>query len=479
MLRTKSIASTSLLALVLLGGQAAAAQQQQASATVAGPSSLTKGSVETVESNTAAPNPAADASETAELRRLIAELEERLAKVEARKGASEAPGPAGQESAPKEVVVAEVANNAPDAKPTAPAWEDGFRRFFKEVEVSGFVDGYYGYNFNKPAGRTTQLRSFETRNNEFALNLIEIVLEKKPDPDESRFGFRLDLNFGPAADLTHGAEFGNRDTYKFFQQAYVSYLAPVGSGLQLDFGKFVTANGAEVIESKDNWNYTRGILFTLGPFFHAGARAKYAFNSKVAVMGMVVNGWDTTEDNNGGKSAHLQLALTPTSKFALYQNYMVGPEELDSIPVPAGREGDHFVRHFFDTVAVYNVNPKLSLMANYDYGIERQRLSGNKVHFQGLAAYLRWMPTAKLAFSPRFEWYDDHDGARTGVAQELKEVTFTGEYRFRPNVIAKFDVRNDWSNTPFFTKSNSADPLSKNQTTVTAGFVYSFSTREQ
>lgn len=453
MLRAKSIASIGLLTFILLGGRGALAQQ---------------------------PAPAAEGSEAAEIRQHIKELEARLERLEKQRAAGDAP----VAFTPATYTTAEGA--PAEAKPAAqaPAADDqtngnGALKFFKEVEVSGFIDGYYSYNFNKPAGRTNQLRSFETRNNEFALNLIEIVLEKKPDPENSRFGFRLDLNFGPAADLTHGAEAGNRDTYKFFQQAYGSYLAPVGSGLQIDVGKFVTPSGAEVIESKDNWNYTRGLLFTLGPFFHAGARAKYAFNDKVALSGMLVNGWDTTEDNNGGKTAIVQLGLTPTSKFTLYQNYLVGPEEPDSIPVPAVRAGGNFVRHFFDTVAVYNVSPKLALMANYDYGIERQRLSGDKAHFQGIAAYLRWAPTPRLAFSPRFEWYDDYNGARTGVAQTLKEFTFSGEYRFRPNVIGKLDVRNDWSDRPFFTKGNPADPLAKNQTTITGGFVWAFSTREQ
>ena len=38
---------------------------------------------------------------------------------------------------------------------------------------------------------------------------------------------------------------------------------PVGRGLTLDVGKFVTQHGAEVIESKDNWNYSRSFMFAL------------------------------------------------------------------------------------------------------------------------------------------------------------------------------------------------------------------------
>lgn len=428
------------------------------------------------------PSPVAGESENVELRRRIKELEERLEKLEAQqKPAANAPVSfekatySTSEVTPTDTIPATSTQSDDQAKSNG----NSVLKFFKEVEVSGFIDGYYSYNFNKPAGRTNQLRSYETRNNEFALNLAEIVLEKKPDPANSRLGFRLDLNYGPAADLTHAAEAGNKDTYKFIQQMYGSYLAPVGSGLQIDVGKFVTWNSAEVIESKDNWNYTRGFVFTYGPFFHAGARAKYAFNSKVSLMAAVVNGWDTTEDNNSGKTFGVQLALTPSSKFSLLQSYNVGPEEPDTVAVPVNRVNDRFIRHYSDTVAIYNVNPKLSLMANYAYGIERQRLSGDKVHFQGLAAYLRFMPTDRLSFSPRFEIYDDYNGARTGLAQTLKGFTFTGDYKLSPSVLARLEYRNDWSNRPFFVRSNPADPLAKNQTTITAGMSWAFSTREQ
>ena len=199
-------------------------------------------------------------TETAELRRRVKELEERLEKLEARKSEESAATPVASVAADASVS-AEV-KTTPTAQPEGAKSEDeGFLEFFRKVEVSGFVDGYYSYNFNKPAGRTNVLRNFDTKNNQFALNMAEIVFEKKPDPNNSRLGFRLDLDFGPATDLVHASEPGGREVYKVIQQAYGSYLAPVGSGLQFDFGKFVTMHGAEVIETKDNWNYSRGLLF--------------------------------------------------------------------------------------------------------------------------------------------------------------------------------------------------------------------------
>jgi hypothetical protein len=405
--------------------------------------------------------------ENVELRRRVKELEERLEKIESKQSKAEA-GASNEKASATSGQPA--ASGTPASQPDkSQAQDSGFLDFFRKVEVTGFIDGYYSYNFNRPAGRVNVLRNFDTRNNEFALNLAEIALEKKPDAADSRIGFRLDLDYGPATDMVHAAEPGGKEVYKIIQQAYGSYLAPIGTGLQIDVGKFVTMHGAEVIETKDNWNYSRGLLFAWAiPYYHMGVRAKYSFNSKVAVMGMVVNGWNNVEDNNGGKTYGFMLGLTPTPKLSIVQNYMTGPEQLND---------DRHYRNLSDTTITYNINTKVAVMTNYDYGFDHLT-NGGKVHWQGIAGYLRYQATKKWAFTPRVEWFDDHDGFSTGTAQRLKELTMTGEYKFKPNFITRFEYRTDWSNQLFFPKS---DPtvFAKSQSTVLAGLIWTFGTREQ
>ena len=87
------------------------------------------------------------------------------------------------------------------------------------------------------------------------------------------------------------------------EEGYISYLTPLGKGLQFDVGKFVTPLGAEVIEAKDNWNYSRSLLFALAiPYYHMGVRATYSANAKVTLAGLVVNGWNNVVENNSGKT---------------------------------------------------------------------------------------------------------------------------------------------------------------------------------
>src|SRR5262249_32626836 len=86
--------------------------------------------------------------------------------------------------------------------PPPPSTMDQIIKFFTSTEVSGLVDGSYEYNFNHV---NPQLRVFDTHYNSFTLSLAEIAFEKKPTTD-SRGGYRIDLDYGPTAAITHSTE---------------------------------------------------------------------------------------------------------------------------------------------------------------------------------------------------------------------------------------------------------------------------------
>ncbi len=139
------------------------------------------------------------------------------------------------------------------------------------------------------------LRTFDVQHNAFSLSLAEVAFQKTATA-ESEGGFRVDLDFGKTADLVGAFEpegSDGKEIYKHIQQAYVSYFAT--PKLTLDFGKYVTPIGAEVIESKDNWNYTRSVLFGYAiPFYHTGLRATITANDKVSFGAYLTNGWNNS-----------------------------------------------------------------------------------------------------------------------------------------------------------------------------------------
>src|SRR4029077_3837238 len=246
---------------------------------------------------------------------------------------------------------------APGAAPAGPS----LAGLLGPTTLSGFVDVYYGQNFNNPTSQTNGLRFFDGPTNQFGLNLVELVVDKTPDPTNSRTGYHIALGFGQAMNVVNGSEpRAGLGFDQYLKEAYFSYLAPVGKGLQVDIGKFVTPHGAEVIETKDNWNYSRGLLFSYAiPYYHFGMRSKYAFNDKYSLSGFFVNGWNNVVDNNTGKTYGICFGWNPNKKFGIVQNYMIGPEE-NSL--------NSHVRQLSDTVITYSPTSKLSFIVNGDYG---------------------------------------------------------------------------------------------------------------
>jgi hypothetical protein len=344
--------------------------------------------------------------------------------------------------------------------------------FFSKTEISGLVDASFSFNFNKPKTPCATvggvaidncLHNFDVAHNSFSLNLAEIALEKKPTAD-SRGGFRIDLDYGSTANIVGGFEPTGTTAYSNVQQAYVSYLAPTKSGsLQIDFGKFVTPAGSEVIESKDNWNYSRSLLFALAiPYYHAGARVAYSPNDKVTVTGFLVNGWNNVVDANAGKTVAVAVALKPTSALAVAGTYIAGPEQTDP---EAGW------RHLFDGVVTYTASPKLSFAANVDIGGE------NGASWQGIAAYAKYQANDWFAVVPRYEYFSDPDGWATLVPQHVQDLTLTMEFKAKSNLLMRVEYRGDFSNERFFIAN--ADGTSKTQNALTVGWMYSFSSKNQ
>ncbi|HEX5482508.1 MAG TPA: outer membrane beta-barrel protein, partial [Terriglobia bacterium] len=320
--------------------------------------------------------------------------------------AADAQTPAASPASAAPAVPATAENSSPTAKPAA--------SLFSSTAITGFVDTYYGYNFNQPANRTSTLRAFDGPANQFSLNMTELTISRAPDANVSRLGYDLTFGYGNAMNVVNASDPGGLGFAQYLKEAYASYLVPVGKGLQIDFGKFVTPAGAEVIETKDDWNYSRGFLFSYAiPFYHFGLRAKYALNDKVSLTGYLVNGWNDVVDNNTGKTYGLSLAWNPSKKFSLIENYLAGPEMADR---------NSPWRQLTDTVAQYNVTSKLSLLGNFDWG------GGDLVpgrtgaaFWTGVAGYVRYAFNDRYTLATRYEYYDDHDGFTTGTAQNLNE----------------------------------------------------------
>jgi Putative beta-barrel porin-2, OmpL-like. bbp2 len=378
------------------------------------------------------------------------------------------------------------------------------------VTLSGFGDAYYSYDNNHPFDNLEGARAFEAPTNSFNFNMAELILDKPSDATsaESRLGYHVSAGYGYAAKIINGSDdtgFGDGSNF-FLKEAYFDYLAPVGKGLTITVGKFVTPMGAEVIESNANWNYSRGLLFDYAiPLFHFGANAKYVFNPKWALTGYLVNGWNNTIINHdcceAGQSTGLtygaSLVYTPNMKWSFTENYFAGPvndSSLDGGP-SIGERGQTLNdwKQISDTVISYTPNAKWAFQINGDYGFgPRYSLCGEEeegceeseaVNWWGVAGYAKYTLSPKTNFAVRYEYYDDPFGY-TGLGSFFEpifaqEVTATYSYNLTSALLIRGEYRYDFADRPIFNQSFSS-PVNecgcvKVQNTALVSFVYSFS----
>jgi hypothetical protein len=345
----------------------------------------------------------------------------------------------------------------------------------RDTTINVTLDGYYGYNFNRPAGGINLLRAYDISSNSFSFNQASVVIENAPNLEKGkRYGLRLDLQYGQATETVQGnaANEPRPQVYRPLWQAYGTYVFNVGKGLTVDFGKFASSLGYETNYTKDNFNYSRAYFFNFLPFYHFGFRSSYAFNDKVTLTHWLVNGVQQSEDFNGFKSQALLLTWKPTPRITSQFNYYNGQEQRDSVkPVPSGRF------HVLDTYHTFNVTDKLTLAGEGDYVVGRVFRESPPATVWGGVGYARYQWTPKFAVAGRFEYLSERvspAGALfSGVSQALKEHTFTAEYKFAEGFLGRAEYRRDFSNQPFFL-SEQPGILKKEQNTATLGLVWWF-----
>ena len=192
------------------------------------------------------------------------------------------------------------------------------------VEARGFASISTSIKANQPASGLNQMRVFDFEDRRIKLDVGELVLQGAATVDQP-FGFRTDVVTGGSIPRVSAASGLFRDpstgvaTPGVFdiQQAYVTYVAGIGSGLRIDAGKFTSHVGAEVIEGYDGYGdtYSRGYLFGFAePATHTGARVSYTFTETLSALVSIANGWDNVRDNNSGKSIGAQVAVAASPR---------------------------------------------------------------------------------------------------------------------------------------------------------------------
>jgi hypothetical protein len=329
------------------------------------------------------------------------------------------------------------------------------------LTIGGYVEGGVTYNFRDV--KVNNGRVFDFENEDPTLNQLVVYIDKPIDFKKKEFqiGGHVEMMWGADARLIHANGIfdhygvGNGPENQFDPtQFYLDFFLPVGNGLNIRAGKFVTLLGQEVINPTGNALYSHSYLFGFAiPFTHTGAYATYNFNDAITVDFGFSRGWEQGfEDNNGCAIdifGRLSWLIDEKKATKLLITAIGGPER-------AGNTDDY--RYVLDVVFTTKLADQWVLTVNGDWGFEENAgIRGEDAQWYGVAGYLTYNVCDNLAVNARGEWFEDPDGARgLGVTGSVYEVTLGLD--IKPLVSNKNwaslhirpEIRWDYSTDPFF-----------------------------
>ena len=337
-----------------------------------------------------------------------------------------------------------------------------------QISLGGFIDGYYSYNFNRPrqsmsaTSANNQYRYYDTHHNQMTLNLAELSIQAK----YGEWGFLTDLDFGPFAEL-NATTTSTDEVSKHVGQAVISYRAD-GSRFFFDVGKMYTHLGLETVKSKDNFNYSRSILFSYGmPFWHTGARFGFdAVPETLETSFYIYNGWNSLYNANRSHTFGFQTKWKASKNTTLVYNVIAGPERTDS-------DGDWKIVHDLNSTIVLSDSTTLGM--NFLYGSEENAPVGsirrNAIWYGGLAT-LKIALSDKSYISPRYELYRDADGyTLNGPSQTIHSGTFTFGHMLAKHLEIRPELRHEKSTKSTFI---SGPKTHQSQTTALVSLLLNF-----
>jgi hypothetical protein len=305
----------------------------------------------------------------------------------------------------------------------------GLSKFLSETEFSGVMAASYTYNFkglNSSAvgrnGNSTTggengslfgiVAPYHQNSNNFQVDQLAFRM-KKPATPESRAAWGASIAYGSSADGLNGrtGSSASGDSPELVE-AYAGYLWDVGSGVQSTLGRYFFPGGGESFWADQNFNVTRGLLWTLQPVNLTGGNLSGTLGEAFSWQIGGSNGYGNTQANT------------------------------DSHPTFVGRVGYRADTLGFGVTGVYggNIDDLLSGLGTfglivpveagigalqYNSGLER---NGDRVGL--LDAVLTWDPSDKLSTWVNFDWWTltktGQGVAGTGGEFQIKDLSIWG-----------------------------------------------------
>jgi hypothetical protein len=333
--------------------------------------------------------------------------------------------------------------------------------FLQEVDISGVMATSYNYRFMGSGDNNTEnVGLFRHQNaNTFSFDQFWLTLDKSPT-EEARGGFHVELIAGESAE----AQLGSNSVGVY--TAYASYLAPIGSGVQIDAGKLSTPLGAEVLQTNKNFNITQGLVWGLQPVTHTGIQAATQVTDEIGITFGIVNDVysDTSIDDSRDKAYYGQVAYSG-DMFGVSMGAIVGKNSNGGLVTDGGAacdSGDECSTSVFNVVATANPSDNVSLWADYTWVRNFGDDIDSKGDAHGIAVAGRVAVTDSTGIATRVEYVRSDNNFNRSLGNdpdtgEVVSVTVTGDHTLAEGLVFRLEGRVDtnMSNSAYFANGGS------------------------
>jgi hypothetical protein len=314
------------------------------------------------------------------------------------------------------------------------------------LKLSGFLDVFYVYDFNKPQSVERQKFLFNhNRHNEFNLNLGLVKLEL----EQKKYRANIALQTGTYANDNYSSE---PKIYQSIFEANVGFSLNKNNNLWLDAGVLPSHIGFESAISSENLTLTRSLLAENSPYFLTGAKLTFKPNEKCEFAGLMVNGWQRIQrlQGNSFPSFGTQINYSPSKKLNLNWSVFLGTDVPDSV---------RKIRYFNNFYGVFQPNEKLNFIFGFDLGMQQQMKHSSQYDFWLTPVFIGQYVLNKVwKTSIRAEYYQDETGIiiSTNTPNGFKTFGTSVNLDYSPTekLVCRFEAR--WLNgmDSIFEKNN-------------------------
>lgn len=301
-----------------------------------------------------------------------------------------------------------------------------------EVKLNGYVDVFYGYDFNQPEEYRQPFHFHYNRHNAVNLNLGLVRL----DVENEKYHGRIALHAGTYAQDNYAAE---PVMYRPINEAYVGCAANKKGNLWIDAGVFGSHLGFESAIGVENPVLSRSLAAESSPYFLSGVKMTHEVSDKWTYSFILSNGWQRIKriPGNSMPSGGTRLVFTPSEKVLVNWSTFVTTEDPDST---------RRMMYFNDFYVTIDWSDKWHTILGLDYGIIQEAKGRSALDNWYNASFItQYKINDNWAAAIRAEYFNDYKNViiNTGSGNNFEALglSFNIDKRFHQKATWRTEVR--------------------------------------